>query len=294
MAGVALGGGAALSFALGSHAAAMGHDVLLAVALDWLHTAAMIVWLGGLLPLLAALRVARAEGERTPYPAELAARFTRLAVTAVAVLVLTGLYATVQHVGRPELLLGTTYGRALAAKLALFAVLLALGAANLLFFTPRLRRGGRVDGLVRSVGAEALVGAGLLLLVGALTSVAPARLTWEEQQRLGQVQAARVGEVELVLWVAPAVIGENEFAVDVTDRRAGGAGVPAQVLLDFGMAGMQMGELRTELRPVGPGRYVTRGSYIAMGGRWEVAVLVRRPGFDDVRHTFVLDILRAP
>jgi copper transport protein len=293
-AALALAGGVALTFALGSHAAAMGHDVPLAVALDWLHTAAMVAWLGGFAPLLVALRLARAGVEGAPPPAALAARFTRMAMASVVVLALTGIYAAVQHVGRPELLAGTTYGRALAAKLALVVVLLALGAANLLLFTPRLRRGRGLGGLVRSVRAEALLGAALLLLVGALTSVAPARTAWEEQQRLGQVQAARVGEVELVLWVAPAVIGDNEFAVDVTDRRAGATETPAQVLLNFGMAGMEMGELRAETRPAGPERHVARGSYIAMGGRWQLEVLVRRAGFDDVRHTFVLDILRAP
>ncbi|MEN9936909.1 MAG: hypothetical protein RLZZ387_3488 [Chloroflexota bacterium] len=92
--------------------------------------------------------------------------------------------------------------------------------------------------------------------------------------------------------VAPARIGDNEFAVDLDDRRPGAGEVPATVLLDFGMQGMDMGELRLEALPTGTQRYTARGSYVAMGGRWQVGVVVRRPGFDDVRHTFEMDFLR--
>jgi hypothetical protein len=30
-----------------------------------------------------------------------------------------------------------------------------------------------------------------------------------------------------------------------------------------------------------------------MGGRWNVEVVLRRAGFDDVRHTFQVDIVRS-
>jgi copper transport protein len=287
--GAALAAAVALTFALSSHAAALPEGAALAVALGWLHTLAMFAWIGGLVPLLAALRATGREGA-----SPLVARFSRLALASVATLTLTGVYAANLHVGAAELLAGTTYGRALAVKLALFVGLVALGALNLLLLIPRLRRGGGSGGLRRSVRAEVVLGAMVLLVVGVLTSVAPARTAWEEQQRLGQSQAATVGDVEMVLRVAPAWIGDNEFAVDVTDRRPGAEGAPTEVLLDFGMEGMEMGELRAEAQPAEARRYVTRGSYVAMGGRWQVEVLLRRAGFDDVRHTFVLDILRSP
>jgi hypothetical protein len=81
--------------------------------------------------------------------------------------------------------------------------------------------------------------------------------------------------------------------VDVADERPGAQDTPAQVLLRFDMQGMTMGVLQTEARATGLERYTTRGSYTSMGGRWNVEVVLRRAGFDDVRHTFQLDLVRS-
>jgi hypothetical protein len=126
-----------------------------------------------------------------------------------------------------------------------------------------------------------------------MTSVAPSKTAWEAHERLGLAQAATVGDVDLVLRVAPAVIGDNEFAVDVTDRRPGAQGAPSKVLLRFDMIGMEMGQLQTEAKSTDQQRYTARGSFASMGGRWHVEVVLRRAGFDDVRHTFEMDIVRS-
>src|SRR5262249_48863746 len=144
----------------------------------------------------------------------------------------------------------------------------------------------------RSVRVELLVGVLLLLAVGVMTSVAPSKSAWEAHEQLGVAQEATVGDVGLVLRVAPAVIGDNEFAVDVTDRRPGAQGAPSKVLLRFDMVGMTMGQLQTEAKATDQQRYTARGSFANMGGRWNVEVVLRRAGFDDVRHTFEVDIVR--
>jgi copper transport protein len=99
--------------------------------------------------------------------------------------------------------------------------------------------------------------------------------------------------VGLTLRIAPAQIGDNEFAVDVADARPGAAAAPTRVLLRFEMQGMDMGKLETPAQPTGAQRYTARGSFTSMGGRWHVEVLLRRAGFDDVRHTFEVDIVRG-
>ena len=99
--------------------------------------------------------------------------------------------------------------------------------------------------------------------------------------------------MSLTLRMAPAQIGDNEFAVDVRDPRPGAQAAPTRVLLRFDMLGMQMTPLQIEARPGGEQRYTARGSYTTMGGRWHVEVVLRRAGFDDVRHTFVVDITRS-
>jgi hypothetical protein len=97
--------------------------------------------------------------------------------------------------------------------------------------------------------------------------------------------------VQFVLHVAPAQVGDNEFAVDVTDSRPGAASAPSKVLLRFDMVGMAMGTLQTDTKQTAPQRYTARGTFTPMGGRWHVEVVLRRAGFDDVQHTFNLDIV---
>jgi putative copper export protein/methionine-rich copper-binding protein CopC len=327
-----VGGVVVLTLSLLSHAAA-SPAALIAVPLDWLHLAAMIAWLGGLLPLAFAIRAAaRTPGDAVPL-ALLIPRFSRLTIACVAILTLTGIYSYTLQIGALDLLAATSYGRALLIKLGLFGALLLLGGLNLFVLTRRLRLRTADDGrwtmrrrlssvvrgqkaasiaetltldlnvvrvLGRSVGAELLVGALLLLLVGAMTSVAPSKTAWEAHEQQGIAQSAMVGDVSLTLRIAPAQIGDNEFAVDVADARPGAAAAPTRVLLRFDMQGMAMGKLETIAQSAGPSirrdsaeRYTTRGSFTSMGGRWHVEVILRRAGFDDVRHTFEVDIVRG-
>jgi putative copper resistance protein D len=77
--------------------------------------------------------------------------------------------------GLPQLV-GDPYGRALLAKLALFAAMLALAAANRWHLAPALRREPGRTGLAalrRSITAESLAGIGVLALVAWLGTLEP-------------------------------------------------------------------------------------------------------------------------
>jgi len=152
---------------------------------------------------------------------------------------------------------------------------------------PRL---ARAFGL--SVRWELVAGALLLLAVGIMTSVAPSKAAWQAHEQQGIAQQAEQDGVRLTLRIAPAQVGDNEFAVDVADTRPGAAAAASKVLLRFEMVGMQMGALQTETTTADARRYTARGSFTSMGGRWNVEVVLRRAGFDDVRHTFQVDIVR--
>jgi copper transport protein len=289
-----IGDVALLTLSLLSHAAASSQAPL-AVPLDWLHLTAMVAWVGGLIPLAAAASAARRQPEGALPLGPLVAQFTRLALPCVVVLALTGLYSSYLHVGQVDLLPATTYGRALLIKLGLFVLLVLLGALNMQVLARRLRgaAGQGARGLARSVRAEIVIGALVLLAVGAMTSVAPSLTAWEAHEQQGIAQSATVGTVDLTLRIAPAQIGDNEFAVDVVDRRPGAAAAPTRVLLRFDMQGMEMTPLQTEAAAAGGERYTARGSFTSMGGRWHIEAVLRRAGFDDVRHTFEVDILRG-
>lgn len=292
---VLLGGGVLLTFSLQAHGASLEQGALLAVTADWLHIAMTVVWLGGLVPLALAIRAARRRPIDSVPLAAFVPRFSRLALVCVLLLILTGVYSYLLHIGRLDLLTATTYGRALLIKLALFVLLLLPAATNLLALVPRLRiMGNRLAGTFRrTVSLELVLGALLLLVVGVMTSVAPSVSAWDAHERLGAMQMATVGDVNLTLRVAPLRIGDNAFAVDVQDKRPGAQAAAAKVLLRFTMSGMEMGTLQTNTQTTDNQRYTVRGSYTPMGGRWLVEVVLRRAGFDDVRHTFQLDVVRS-
>ena len=103
----------------GGHASA-GGDATANIVIDLLHSVATAAWIGGLLGLavLVTPAVARlADGDRVRLAAAVVVRFSALALTAVAVLVVTGVYRALAEVGIGDLL-DTGYGRALLVKLA--------------------------------------------------------------------------------------------------------------------------------------------------------------------------------
>ncbi|MGC4979931.1 copper resistance protein CopC [Streptomyces sp. DT193] len=112
----------AVTWAAAEHASA-GIQVPAAMVSSVLHLLAMAVWLGGLAALLAALH-----RPAEPVPPAVVTRFSRLALTSVAVLAVTGVYQSWRGLGSWDALTSTSYGRLLVVKVVLVALLLA-GAA---------------------------------------------------------------------------------------------------------------------------------------------------------------------
>lgn len=288
----ALGLALLLTYSLSGHSAALGAP--LPVALDWLHMAAMAVWMGGLFVLAALLL----QGRRGDMPAAgLVPRFSRLALLCVLVLAATGTYSALLHVRSPDALTGTRYGQALIIKLLLFGLLIGLGALNLLILSPRIAKASRPaqDWLSRTVRVELVAGGLVLVAAGFLLSISPAFDALQAQERLGSFQNWAEGEVQMKLAVAPTRVGENEFGVEIDDRRQGVEAAPPLVLFRFRPVGTfaeDATQAEAELDP--GGRYAVRGSYITSAGAWQVEVILRRTGFNDVRHAFILDVQAPP
>jgi copper transport protein len=127
------GTGAAFTISLSAHAAVIPQSGW-ARFLDWAHLVVMSTWIGGLLPLLLTVRrIRRLDGGRHLYfdlAAGVAGRFSTFALGAFIFMAVTGVAEAYLHVGEPGLLAPTIYGRALIAKLALFALLFGFGAVH--------------------------------------------------------------------------------------------------------------------------------------------------------------------
>jgi hypothetical protein len=89
---------------------------------------------------------------------------------------------------------------------------------------------------------------------------------------LTQTQAG----LHVTLKVDPAAYGPNHFGVLLTTAASRQPLDGVQIQLLCRMLDMNMGITRVDLQPQGPGFYVGP-SDLAMGGRWQVEVLVRLP-----------------
>ena len=161
-----------------SHGAATAGIETAAVLSDLLHLSASAFWVGALfhlalgLPLLTRELPAR---ERRAALSRMIPRFSAVAALSVGTLVVTGIFAAWAQV-TAWAAFGTPYGAALIVKITLVAVLLALGAVNLVWVRPRLSRGDAAAvWLKRLVAVEAVLAVAVLAAVGVLTSLEPAR-----------------------------------------------------------------------------------------------------------------------
>ncbi len=127
--GVGLAG---LALASSGHASAASPQALMRPAV-FLHTAAIALWAGAMLPLIHTLRQPDAA-------ARLRSFSSRIAVI-VAVLLGSGLVLAVVQVERPTALIETNYGRVLLAKLALVALALGLAGFNRWRLTSQVEAG---------------------------------------------------------------------------------------------------------------------------------------------------------
>lgn len=166
--------------------AASGSDATLGVMIDVVHGWATAAWLGGLVMLLALavpLLAGLAPRERVSLGAAVVVRFSSLAVVAVVLLVITGVYRALAELPSLDALWSTDYGLVLLAKLGVFAVMLVLAAWNRMVLHPRLERaalglgdhrtGAGPSALRASVTAEVALGAVVMALVAVMVGLMP-------------------------------------------------------------------------------------------------------------------------
>jgi putative copper resistance protein D len=174
------------SLAWAGHAGANGSSAgLVALAGDLGHLTAAALWPGGLVPLVFVLCRERRAADNQRFVAEVVRRFSAVSLVVVAFLGATGVLNAYFIVGSVRALYVTPYGQLLLVKIALFLLMIGLGAWNLLIVKPGLIRLAMVESqrassapklvesLVRSVTCETILAGGVLLVVGFLGVTPP-------------------------------------------------------------------------------------------------------------------------
>jgi mono/diheme cytochrome c family protein/uncharacterized membrane protein len=288
---------ALLTSSLNSHAAALLSGAYLAVAADWLHFLGVATWLGGLASLLFALptivQASAGSGERVL--AQAVQRFSNLALLAVGVIVLTGIFQAWLQVGSWDGLVQTTYGLSITVKIVLLVVMLLLAAFNLLIVRPRLAAlAGKGSGALaaltrqftRAVRAELILGVLVLVATAVLTGVTPAR---EELARRADsdLQGGPVDRqvtaqgLNIRVQITPNALGVNRFAVSIPGADPNQV---ERVQLTLTYLDAELGSQPLVL-PAGStsGTWEATSPLLSQAGTWEADLLVRRTNEDDAR-----------
>jgi copper transport protein len=269
--------------------------VALNVALDVLHMVAAAAWMGGLLLLVGGAFPATRnlpEDARARVLAPTVARFSDLAVVAVAVLVLSGgvrAWAEVRTLGA---LTDANYGVVLLVKLAAVVPILALGAINNRWTKPRIVKAAeeRDPDLARRpllalrqlTAAEIAMGAIVIGITAVLVNLPPARV--ETGTEGPSMSSATIGQHELHVVVDPGQVGENRVHLRVADDHGEPVQVDAVRVL-FRMPAEDIGPLVASAEATGPGEFVVHGHQLSVPGEWTLEVVARTGELDEGRTT---------
>jgi putative copper export protein/mono/diheme cytochrome c family protein len=194
---------------------------------DIAHAIAAGVWVGGLVPLALLFAAARAAGDAPALAVvrDATRRFSTLGLVSVVTLLATGIINTVFLVGSVPALLGTTYGQLLSAKIVLFVVMVTTAAVNRLKLTPSLAQTDAAIAmrrLQRNSFFEAILGLGVLVIVGALGAIPPALHVepwWPLPFRFdGQAFTALEVRLNAILAAGCAAIAVAAFAAALARR----------------------------------------------------------------------------
>lgn len=255
----------------GGHAGTQEPGAVLVPA-DVAHVVGAGAWLGGLVCLLVAFWP-RGAAPGDPGTAAATGAFSRLALASVVLLVVAGTVQAWWYLGSVGALVEGAYGIALLAKIALVAVVVALGARNRRLLLRPGGGGAQLRRIMRAeVGIAVLVLAATVVLVRAAPPVALAALPEERELVLGPMRMQMVAE--------PARVGSNAFHLYLFDRRTG-----AQIdrvdemlmTLDHPGEGLNF---RIPVGRKGPAHYEVLGQPLPAAGRWRIRVEVRVGDFD--------------
>lgn len=249
---------ALVTFPAGGHAAALTPRAVW-TAVDAVHLAAVVVWLGGLL----LFTIGAPTWLRSDEAAPVVRRFSSASAVAVPVLVVTGLAQANRLSGGLGNLTDTTWGRTLLAKVSVVVVLVAVAGVSRWL----LRHSGRAS-IGRTVAAEAVLGIVVLALSAGLVGESPRPST---ERQVFTTTLASAGVIVDVT-ITPGGVGQNEMHVIVTPP--GGSLTPvASVTARVSLPEQEIPDAPVDLVAEGANHYSGPVSF-ALPGTWTLELII--------------------
>jgi copper transport protein len=256
--------GLVLTWTLTDHSRT-GVQTWLGVPVASVHLAAMTLWFGGLLLLLACV-LGRADVSLAP----VVPRFSRFALPCFAVLGVSGLYLAWRQVGTFPALPKTDFGKLLLLKAGIVAAIVGLAYLS----RRAVARGG--GGLRTSVAGEAFLGVAALGVTATLVNTAPARVSYIDpvHTTVPGPQGTRVQ-----VSVNPAKQGPNVLDVYLVKRDGMLLVVPELTakLIPPGSAG----PIDVPLGSAEPGHYVASRMSVPFPAKWKLRLQIRTSEIDE-------------
>lgn len=288
-----------ISYAVQGHA--IGASTwLLAVSSDTLHLTAMTTWIGG----LAVLAVLLSRRSTAVDLADVLPRWSRVALSSVLLLTVTGTIQSLREVGSLDALTTTSYGRLLLVKLALFAGLLGLGNLGRVWIRRRYTMTvvhayseeaapeppADVRALRRSVAAEAGLAAVVLAVTAVLVATTPARVAAGGAATRVVAQQAQVVSIDLPDGTTVDVGATPDRAVTVLlEDSEGEAFDPEKVSISASLAGKNVAKLPLRLGRADVGSYRAE-DLLPFPGAWRITVTVQDSPTESAVGTADLDV----
>lgn len=259
------------------------------IASDYVHLASASLWAGSTVLTLAILR-SLLSGTTTPESRaigrSLGLRLGWVTMVALLLLAITGTYQGFLLAGNTSALIDTPFGQALLIKLAL-----TFGAIVLLTLISRGLR--RLDSQHQNrrvwllLAAQALVLLGVLLGTAQMNTTDPAR-DLLERRATQQALPVAFEHRDATFLIAPGSVGVNHLRLEV----------PGEYLQSeteaFVVASSpdhpELGEKWFQMYRVTGNAFEHHGTELSLLGDWDLRLVLREPGFDDLTYDMHLPI----
>jgi copper transport protein len=203
--------------------------------------------------------------------------FSRVALTCVAVLAVTGTIQAWREVGTIDALPSTLYGQLVIVKVALLAVVIGLGylARRTVLRRDWAMASGPLPRMRRTIAVEVVVGAVILAVSAVLISQPPGKVALDAQRSKAK------STVVAVSTNATARVGVNPGKHGAVTIDVQLAGVTAtNVTATAALPAKSLGPIPVPLQVAGPGHYTASGVLLPSSGDWQIDLTIQTSEFN--------------